>query len=555
MRIWSKEEVNFEKCKKMHFKFDIHRIESVRGFPPVVICTNGAVDLLSNIKDTHKTGKLRENDVIVKSQAFVIKDKLCVLCLIKNQDNDFFIDCHKFSEDSEDCWSCESTKIDITEDRSVCSCDMKQFGNDVKCYILCSNGNLYTVTVSPASNSVKSHNACRIQCVQNNVAMVILNLTHIAISGIQQNNQNGLGIYDTRFNVLHTFKPFIEPVTDDIKLFHRNNCLFTSFGKTLYMYPYSCQRSTVANILGKQNVLSEETYTDNTVAWIKSTHQGKKSQKEEDVRQLLQKLSDTSKIKEYGMFEKSFKILKISLTDSVSHSSLMLKFLQRCLSEDKFFPKAEIEELISMKVIPSILVPYLFDSLIKHGETHLLVLTLQYLSDIPESCLCKTLQFILSSEDKDLPQRNNSTESLEDCPLSLSKLYYINQILQMPFNDVFLVECIRTLSFKNVLVLLEYLYYLLNKGPDDIEDIVNNPSLPQVVDWICCLLDGHFTQLIISPDARVVLVNLHSIVQSQVEFYDDLLSLDALLQQLKTKCDIPQNKMVGQYCIEVLHIL
>ena len=119
----------------------------------------------------------------------------------------------------------------------------------------------------------------------------------------------------------------------------------------------------------------------------------------------------------------------------------------------------------------------------------------------------------------------------------------------------FLVECIRILSFTNVLMLVEYLYYLLTKGPDEIEEVVNNPKLTQVVDWLCGVLDGHFTQLIISPDARVVLVNLHSIVESQVKFYDDLLSLDVLLQQLKSRCAIPQNKMVGQYCIEVLHIL
>ncbi|VDI05098.1 rabphilin-3A [Mytilus galloprovincialis] len=418
-----------------------------------------------------------------------------------------------------------------------------------------SSGDLHSSNISPLTNSIRSQKLCHLNCLQKSVSMVILNSTHIAIAGIKQGNHIGLGIYDTRFDVLHTFRPFTENMTEDIKLFHCNNCLFTSYGKTLYMYPYSCQRSTVATILGKQNIQADN--IERVAEWGMTTKVPKKKdcEKEENIRNILQQLSDETKVTNYKKFTEMFNKVKPLLSDLESQSNLMLHFVQRCLTEKKFFPKTEVQFLIETQAIPSVLMTHLFDALIKHKETGLLKNILEYISNIPESCLCKMLDYILSLEEKDLDEQQNGQSTVEGCPLSSSKMYFINQILHMAFNDVFLVECVGMLSFKNVLVLLEYLYFLLNIGPEQIEDIPNNPSLGQVVDWLCCILDGHFTQLIISPDARGVLVHLHSIVESQVEFYDQLVSLDALLQQLKSRCAIPTNKMVGQYCIEVLHIL
>jgi hypothetical protein len=40
----------------------------------------------------------------------------------------------------------------------------------------------------------------------------------------------------------------------------------------------------------------------------------------------------------------------------------------------------------------------------------------------------------------------------------------------------------------------------------------------------------------------------------QVNLHDELVSLDALLSQLKEQCAIPQKKGVGLYSIEVLHV-
>ena len=36
------------------------------------------------------------------------------------------------------------------------------------------------------------------------------------------------------------------------------------------------------------------------------------------------------------------------------------------------------------------------------------------------------------------------------------------------------------------------------------------------MDWVCLLLDAHFTVLVMTPEARGLLVNLHIFVRSQV---------------------------------------
>lgn len=39
-----------------------------------------------------------------------------------------------------------------------------------------------------------------------------------------------------------------------------------------------------------------------------------------------------------------------------------------------------------------------------------------------------------------------------------------------------------------------------------------------------------------------------------MNFFDGLVTLEALLEQLKARSSIPQEKKMGQYCIEVLHV-
>ena len=66
------------------------------------------------------------------------------------------------------------------------------------------------------------------------------------------------------------------------------------------------------------------------------------------------------------------------------------------------------------------------------------------------------------------------------------------------------------------------------------------------------VVDAHFTQLVLSPAAHPLLVELHQVIQNQVHFIDELISLEAILTQLEEKCALPKSREVGVYCIEVI---
>lgn len=40
--------------------------------------------------------------------------------------------------------------------------------------------------------------------------------------------------------------------------------------------------------------------------------------------------------------------------------------------------------------------------------------------------------------------------------------------------------------------------------------------LLQILDWVCLLLDAHFTVLVMTPEVRGSLLSLHNFVKSQV---------------------------------------
>ncbi|XP_033755489.1 nucleolar protein 11-like [Pecten maximus] len=364
----------------------------------------------------------------------------------------------------------------------------------------------------------------------------------------------------------------------------------------MYMIPYTCQKSSVSSILGQHQQLTsgESRHTlPKCMKWpIESDNsikvQVSNQQKTEELASLL---CDQDKTKTYKKFKATFWELIECVKEFRSMwymSQLFTDVLTRCVTETNFWPIKEITELMQVYSMPVSLMSKVVDALIQHDEVSLLHTFLQSVSEVPEACLCKALQYYITAENEVLTKAAKNLQidisSNERKPFGVHKSYFVNSVLREGFNDIFLVDCLKSLNFKNVLVLLEHLHQMLGDKLEEIgseEDETENgdeemekedemekeedqqdrkiptlqqPTVGQIADWICVTLDAHITQLIISPDARLLLINLHTCVASQVQFYDELSSLEALLDQLKAKCSVTSKKAVGQYCVEVLHI-
>ncbi|XP_044047222.1 nucleolar protein 11-like isoform X1 [Siniperca chuatsi] len=154
------------------------------------------------------------------------------------------------------------------------------------------------------------------------------------------------------------------------------------------------------------------------------------------------------------------------------------------------------------------------------------------------------------AEDKE----KTSTPPEQICPVGLHKAVLLNEVLQTAYSDTFLLPHLKDLSSQHVVLFLQYLQFLYLKYSQDAFPQMNglrSPSLTQIMDWVCLMLDAHFTVLVMTPEAKSLLLNLHSFVKSQVRLVSELGKIEGSLQELNK---MKVKKEVGKYSIEVIEL-
>ncbi|XP_004066307.2 nucleolar protein 11 [Oryzias latipes] len=140
------------------------------------------------------------------------------------------------------------------------------------------------------------------------------------------------------------------------------------------------------------------------------------------------------------------------------------------------------------------------------------------------------------------------------CPVGSHKAALLNGILQTAYSDTFLLPHLKDLNSQHVLLFLRYLQFLYLRYSQDTFPQAHSeraPSLHQILDWICMMLDAHFTVLVMTPEAKGFLLNLHGFVQSQVKLFSELGKIEGSLQELQK---MKRKQDVGQYSIEIIEI-
>nr|XP_006816348.1 PREDICTED: golgin subfamily A member 4-like [Saccoglossus kowalevskii] len=213
--------------------------------------------------------------------------------------------------------------------------------------------------------------------------------------------------------------------------------------------------------------------------------------------------------------------------------------------------------------------PDLFTLLVAKKDLFLLHHCFLRISDISEEYLVKCLQLYLSIKEDgpfdavmDQIKINEMIKKLpvllSECPIHPCKAFYINQILLCPCNDVFIVDYLRKLTVEQSMIFLEYLHFLLMKTPVCRKKPTKFPAFERTVEWICMILDAQFTQLLIFPDARDLLLQLHETVADKMVFFKELGSVELLLNQLKQRTELPSTQRKKDdttlYRIEILKL-
>ncbi|XP_060108921.1 nucleolar protein 11 [Heteronotia binoei] len=286
----------------------------------------------------------------------------------------------------------------------------------------------------------------------------------------------------------------------------------------------------------------------------------------------------------------------------VSVGNIILALINRCEAEPAFYPSNCLVQLAQMQGLSYSMCPGLMTIALEKTDVHLLQLCLQQFPDIPEAVICACLRTFLSISDDSLEEMNMnidsvsgyidtarnrkmenqskviqngfSSEILEEnscdaqltqkshaldksnfCPVGPQKAILLNAILRSAYSETFLLPHLKDLSAEQVILFLQYLQFLYMKCSEQATTNLPGmfcPTINQIMDWMCLVLDAHFTVVIMLPEAKGLLSNLHKFVRAQVRFYSELNKIEGSLKELQR---INNPKDMGLYSIEVLKLV
>ncbi|NWT55267.1 NOL11 protein, partial [Erythrocercus mccallii] len=272
----------------------------------------------------------------------------------------------------------------------------------------------------------------------------------------------------------------------------------------------------------------------------------------------------------------------------------------RCKRNPKYYPQTFLQQIVETHDLSYSLCPDLMAVALEKKDMPLLQMCLERFPDIPEEVTYTCLNAFLSMSEahlqtidvnvdsvicyidvelddkevktevvengfsaemeQDMCDTNNSMENRfrsdgESCPVGLQKAALLNAVLHSAYTETFLLPHLKNLPAQQAILFLRYLYYLYVKCSEKVNTTlpgIRSPTINQIMDWMCLLLDAQFTVMVMLPEAKELLSNLHKFVRAQVRFYSELNKIEGSLQELQRLNHLRESQT---YSIEVLEII
>lgn len=278
---------------------------------------------------------------------------------------------------------------------------------------------------------------------------------------------------------------------------------------------------------------------------------------------------------------------------------IVIGLLGRCKTEPSFYPRNSLMQLIQTHVLSYSLCPGLMEVALEKTDVQMLQLCLQQFPDIPEAITCACLKIFLSIGDEILQKAEVNMESVSDysdavqdehmeeqpailqngfnpeedncdkelnekpqditdttsCPVIPKKAALLNAILRSAYSETFLLPHLKDIPAQHITLFLQYLYFLYLKCSENATMTlpgIHPPTLNQVMDWICLLLDANFTVVVMIPEAKRLLLSLYKFVKSQICICSELNKIEVSFRELQKLNQEKHNREL--YSIEVLEL-
>uniref|UniRef100_A0A3Q3VIX7 Nucleolar protein 11 n=1 Tax=Mola mola TaxID=94237 RepID=A0A3Q3VIX7_MOLML len=596
IRIWKEEDILLDKAFRATVSSNIWRVHSLPGWEPVFLFQKGAVRMLDSLLSAPQQ-PIEEvlapeeaiwwsTNLVAESQQFVI--------FTTEQKGDHFLYLQRLNPNTLQRYRLEREEPGL----SPLSFSASYRDKHIYLLYLYKNGHVYQSAVSVRNLGV-DEGAPALPLPRSLLLSLpvgegplkaafalVLDEAHVAVVGVPHPSAGAgkdfLCIWNTNFQTLQAGKEMAGKIYG--QLWTYSNKLFVPHGKTLSVIPYECPKSCLASALGKlrqaktdasvpswNNILHGEKAQPSRAVETRKTRTSRKSQSAPNltIDQVLE-LIETAPMQEVQKEVEGF-LSRADIKDlQPSVGYLASSLVSRSVADPNFYTPSILVQLVHTQSLSCVLT-FMPDidaekvSLEPDGVSFMETLFARERGQAgsQNGCSSKTKEnrsdalgggsAISKAEEED--KEKTSTLLEQSCPVGLHKAVLLNEVLMTACSDTFLLPHLKDLSSQHVVLFLEYLQFLYLKYSQDASPQmpgVRSPSLTQVMDWVCLLLDAHFTVLVMTPEAKGLLLNLHSFVKSQVRLVSELGKIEGSLQELS---NMKRKEEVGEYSIEIIELL
>uniref|UniRef100_A0A8C8CMN3 Nucleolar protein 11 n=1 Tax=Oncorhynchus tshawytscha TaxID=74940 RepID=A0A8C8CMN3_ONCTS len=538
IRVWKEEDLNLDKAFKATVSADVWRVHSAPGGELVVLFQRGAVRLLDSLLSAPQQpieGILSEKEVIRWSTNIVAEKQHFVL-FTTEQRGEHFLYVQRLNPNTLQKYRLER------EDSGASPLSFSASLRDkhINLLYLYPNGCVYQSVVAVRGpvglegvQALPRSLRLRLPVGEGELgaaSAVALDEAHVAVVGMPhpsaRTGKDFLCIWNTNFQTLQA------------EILRIVWCylgkLFVPHGKALSVIPYECQKSSLASALGKLRhpgiAVSKSSVA--IPSWNTLLHgdQPQGPTKIVDTRKSVLTVVHLQPL-QTGPVEEVRREVEalVSRGDAqdlqLSVGRLACQLVARSQVETAFYAPGALARLVQTQCLCHSMCPDLLLLALEHKDYFLCQLCLQLFPDIPEVVTCACL-----------------------------KTFIGNEVLQTPYSDNLLVPHLKDLNAPQVILFLQYLQFIYLKYSQDVytqTPVLRSPTMTQIIDWVCLLLDAHFTVLVMAPDAKGLLSNLQSFVKSQVKLFSELGKIEGSLQELHK---MKPSKDISQYSIEVIEL-
>uniref|UniRef100_A0A674BK31 Nucleolar protein 11 n=1 Tax=Salmo trutta TaxID=8032 RepID=A0A674BK31_SALTR len=548
IRVWKDEDLNLDKVFKATVSADVWRVHSAPGGEPVVLFQRGAVRLLDSLLSAPQQpieDILSEEEVIRWSTNMVAEKQHFVL-FTTEQKGEHFLYVQRLNPNTLQKYRLER------EDSGAPPLSFSASLRDkhINLLYLYRNGCVYQSVVAVRGpvglegvQALPRSLRLRLPAGEGELgaaSAVALDEAHVAVVGMPhpsaRTGKDFLCIWNTNFQTLQAgilrILNFCLTTLMTLYLY----LLFVPHGKALSVIPYECQKSSLASALGKLRHAGIAVSKSSVAvpSWNTLLHgdQPQGPTKIVDTRKSVLTVVNLQPLQTGPVEEVQREVEALVSRGEAQDLQLSVGWLARHLvarsqAETAFYTPGALAQLVQTQCLCHSVCPDLLLLALEHKDYFLCQLCLQLFPDIPEVVTCACLKTFISM---------------------------FGGVLQTPYSDNLLLPHLKDLNAQQVILFLQYLHFVYLKYSQDVYTQtpgLRSPTVTQIIDWVCLLLDAHFTVLVMAPDAKGLLSNLQSFVKSQVKLFSELGKIEGSLQELHK---MKPSKDISQYSIEVIEL-